>query len=109
MNPRSARLHEAAVGASVRWPGGDGTTGAIDGASPAPVVPGGHPAAGLDTPWGSFCRDAVGRADRLLAYPTGRLGLVLKFPPGESATLHAGRDSLGALIEVADFASWWRS
>lgn len=111
-----SNAHQAAVGASMRWPDGDGAAGEPGASNTpgAPAVPGGHPAAGLDTPWGSFCADAVGRTARLLAYPTGRRGrsavrLLLKFPPGGSATLGPDRDSLGALIEVVDFASWWRS
>jgi hypothetical protein len=109
----AASDHRATVGGNAGSPDGAGAAGA-DRAGLALVVPGGHPAAGLDPPWGSFCADAVGRTARLLAYPTGRRGrsavrLLLKFPPGGSATLGPDGDSLGALIEVVDFASWWRS
>ena len=74
----------------------------------APAVPGGHPATDLESPWHTTCLDAVGRNARLLAYPTGTRALVLKFPPGESATLFPGNNSIGALIEAVEFASWWR-
>lgn len=98
-NPR------AAVGASTRWPDGDGTAGEPGASNTrgAPAVPG-----SLESPWHTACLDAVGRERRLLAYPTGQRGLVLKFPPGGSATVVVGRTGLGALLEAVDFASWWR-
>lgn len=97
----------ATVGGNAGSPDGAGAAREMSGLASTLAVPDGHPAAHVDMPWSTFCRDACARPQRLLAYPTGSLGLVLKFPPGESATL--GVRGLRSLIEVADFASWWLS
>lgn len=107
------RLTDTAAEAATGRGGGAGAAGDIcrGGLAPfsgSPVVPGGHPTADLGSPWHTACLDAVGRTARLLAYPTGARTLVLKFPPGESATLFPSNNSIGALIEAVEFASWWR-
>lgn len=101
--------HRTAAHGHADSPGVRVRRGKTQGMASDPVAQGEHPAAGLDTPWHSLCEDAIGRTQWLESYPTGDGGLMLKFPAGCSATLAiAHKSSLAALLEVADFTSWWR-
>jgi hypothetical protein len=94
----------AAAGASTRWTGGDGAAGAR-GASKLPT---GAPAAPEERPytqptsWDVNCLDTFGRLRKLVVRCTADGGASLTFPPGESAILLRGHDTL--LVAVTDRA-----